>query len=207
MFRFQKILITAGIIALGFIGGWFIGVNSNLFNKKEIEKSSVVVENVEKVLKLVALEANLSELYKYQDYYSYDISFLRKKAILRVNAKVSVGYDLNKIDIRVDSLKRKVIMNSLPIAEILAIDHNLDYYDIEQGIFNRFETADYNHINSKAKEYILNVALSKNILKEANDQKAEVITLIKNMVRGMGYELEIRSDNEQLPQPAKNYKG
>ena len=207
MFRFQKFLIIAGIIALGFVGGWFIGVNSSLFKKTEAEKSSVVVEKVEKVLKLVAVEANLSELYKYQDYYSYDISFLRKKAILRVNAKVSVGYDLKKIDIRVDSLKRKVVMNDLPKAEILAIDHNLDYYDIEQGIFNRFESADYNHINANAKEYIRKVALSKDIVKEADEQKTEVITLIKNMVKGMGYELEIRPATSQLSQPSNNQKG
>lgn len=207
MFRIQKILIVAGIVALGFVVGWWIGVNSNLFRKTQAEKSSVVVEKVEKVLKLVAVEANLSELYKYQDYYSYDISFLRKKAILRVNAKVSVGYDLKKVDITVDSLRGKVVMNELPKAEILSIDHNLDYYDIEQGLFNSFESADYNHINANAKEYIRKVAMNKDILKQADDQKEEVMTLIRNMVKGMGYEFELRKDiNTTLP-PVNQSKG
>ncbi|HMP31652.1 MAG TPA: DUF4230 domain-containing protein, partial [Saprospiraceae bacterium] len=188
-------------VALGFIGGWLIGKKSTWFTKNTTSSASLVVESVEKVLKLVAIEANLSELYKYQDYYSYDISFLRKKAILRVNAKVSVGFDLKKIKITVDSINKKVTINELPNAEILSIDHNLDYFDIEQGIFNRFESADYNHINTNAKEYIRKVALNKNIVDQANAQKNEVMTILLNMVKGMGYELEIKSS--QISNPVK----
>ncbi len=201
MSRIYKLFIIIGIVALGFIGGWLIGKKSTWFTKNTTSSASLVVESVEKVLKLVAIEANLSELYKYQDYYSYDISFLRKKAILRVNAKVSVGFDLKKIKITVDSINKKVTINELPNAEILSIDHNLDYFDIEQGIFNRFESADYNHINTNAKEYIRKVALNKNIVDQANAQKNEVMTILLNMVKGMGYELEIKSS--QISNPVK----
>jgi hypothetical protein len=191
MIRIYKILAVLGIVALGFFVGWFYGKKSSFFTKTDEVKSSVVVENIEKVFKLVAVEANLSELYQYKDYYTYDFSFLRKKAILRVNAKVSVGYDLKKLNIQVDSTKKVVTINELPPAEILSIDHNLDYYDIEQGLFNSFESADYNHINANAKEYIRKVALNKNIVAEATTQKEEVLSIIKNMVRGMGYEFVI----------------
>jgi hypothetical protein len=184
-----------GIIALGFVGGWIIGKNTNFFSSSTSANSTVVVESIEKVLKLVAVEANLSELYKYQDYYTFDISPLRKKAILRVNAKVSVGYDLKKLDLTVDSLRKIITINELPKAEILSIDHNLDYYDLEQGMFNRFESADYNHINANAKEYIKKIALNKNIVQEANAQKEEVMSILQNMVKGMGYELVIKPLN------------
>ena len=122
--------------------------------------------------------------------------------MLRVNAKVAAGYDFDKITITVDSTMGKVVIANMPKAEILAIDHTLDYYDIEQGLFNSFTSDDYNHINNNAKEYIKNVALQSGVIEKANEQKKEMIDMWRTILDGMGYKLEILEQN-QLPEFTK----
>lgn len=185
------ILAVVGLMALSIIIGWVWGKRSQFFENQQHVSASVVVEKMEKVLKLVTVEATLSEIYNYKDFYSYDISPLRKKAMVRITAKVAAGYDFDKIQITVDSTAGKVIIANMPKAELLSVDHNLDYYDIEQGFFNSFTPEDYNHINANAKDYIKKIALESNILDKATEQKKEMIDLWKTVLTGMGYKLEI----------------
>lgn len=185
------ILAIIGVMALSLILGWLWGKSSQLFENQQHVSASVVIEKMEKVLKLVTVEATLSEIYNYKDFYSYDISPLRKKAMVRINAKVAAGYDFDKIKITVDSSAGKVIIANMPKAELLSVDHTLDYYDIEQGLFNSFTPEDYNHINANAKEYIKKIALESNILEKATEQKKEMIDLWKTVLAGMGYKLEL----------------
>ena len=74
------ILAVVGLMALSIIIGWVWGKRSQFFENQQHVSASVVVEKMEKVLKLVTVEATLSEIYNYKDFYSYDISPLRKKA-------------------------------------------------------------------------------------------------------------------------------
>jgi hypothetical protein len=196
----NRIFIWLGIVTFGFILGWVVAKNTSFFSKNQKIASSVVVENMEKVLKLVSIEANVSELYKYQDYYTYDISFLRKKALLRVNAKVLAGFDLKKVNYKIDTIKRQVVISDLPSAELLSIDHTLDYYDIDQGLFNSFTNQDYNHINANAKEFIRKTTLQKGILKEAETRKTEMLSTLKLVLQGIGYDLVLPDGQKNLLQ-------
>ncbi|MFM2392685.1 MAG: hypothetical protein RLZZ546_667 [Bacteroidota bacterium] len=184
-----------GIILIALLLGLYLG--RSFFSTKNYaeEKSSVVVEKIEKVFKLITVETNVSELYQYKDYYNYDWSFLRKKAILRVNAKISVGYDIKKLNIRVDQKTKKIYISKLPKVEVLSVDHNLDYYDVEEGVFNSFSPEDYNHINKNAKEYITKIASNKEVLQKAEEQEQNLMSMLTTMSRGMGYELTIEEEN------------
>lgn len=195
--RIYLVFAIIGVIAISLLLGWILGKKSQLFNKNETVSASVVVEKMEKVMKLATIEATLSEIYKYEDYYSFDISFFRKKALLRVSAKVLAGYDMGKLKFTLDTINRKVIIEGIPDAEILSIDHTLDYYDIDEGFFNSFDPKTYNHINTNAKEYIRKVALNSDILKEARDKKDEMIEMWAAVLTGIGYEVEVKT----LPSP------
>lgn len=191
-----------GLIAIGLVVGWVFGKKSQLFEPKVKESTSVVIEKMQKVLKLVTVEATISEIYNYKDFYSYDVFPLRKKAMLRVNAKVSAGYDFDKISITVDSMRGSVIIANMPKAEILSVDHTLDYYDIEQGLFNSFTSDDYNHINNNAKDYIRKVAMESSVLETAAEQKKDMIDMWRTILEGMGYKLEIL-EQQTLPEFSK----
>ena len=133
-----KYIIIAIIFVAAVLGAWWIGLKTNMFQKHQEESATVMLNKIEKVVKLVAVEGNISEIYDYKDYYSFDIAPFRKKALVRVNAKVSAGYNFEKMEVIIDEEARIITIINFPDAEILSIDHDLDYYDISQGTFNRF---------------------------------------------------------------------
>lgn len=163
------------------------------------ENTSIVVERIEKVAKFIAVEAYISEIYSYKDYHGYDWSWLRKKALLRVNAKVSFGYDLKKLNIAVDSGSKTIRIGPLPQVEILSIDHTIDYFDLEEGVFNSFTSDDYNKINANAKEYIRKVAVQSDKLKEAAARENTMIEMMQTLAAGMGYQLIVVDQKTQHP--------
>jgi Mg2+/Co2+ transporter CorC len=110
-----------------------------LGRKRElIEKQSVVLlEKVRNVCKLVMVEGEFSEIYNHQNNKDYLFGLLqsKKKALLQVNAKVHIGYDLKKIEIIPDNKNKTIILKKFPQPEILAFENNYKIYDIDQGIF------------------------------------------------------------------------
>jgi hypothetical protein len=193
----RKYLILIGIVLIIAAMAFFLGMKQNFLTKKESYKASVVIEQVKKVAKMVSVEAEVSELYAHKDFLTWDISPLRKKALVRVNAKVLAGFDFDKMVITIDSINKKVLITHIPPSEILAIDHTLDYYDITQGTFNSFDAEDYNTINKRAKTIIEEKAMSSNILAKSDAHKEEMIEMLRLLLQAMGYELEIK----RLPSP------
>ena len=153
--------------------------------------SEVIMERLEKVNKLVTLDAYYSEVYDYKDYYYYDFSPFRKKALIRIKAKVSVGYNFETINMKADEGNKTVSIYDFPPPEILSIDHDLDYYDLTQGTFNSFSEEDYNKMNKNAKDFIREKANDKDIFKEADAQKDELLEMFDWMLKAAGWKLVV----------------
>ena len=156
------------------------------------EQSHILMEKIKTVAKLVTVEGYFSEVYDYEDYWSYDISPFRKKALIRVKAKVSVGYDLTKMSIEAIPEKKLLIISDLPDPTIISIDHDLDYYDITEGTFNTFSEKDYTMLNRNAKEKIRQAAVSSDLFLAAEAQSNNMLDLVKFMVEGAGWELKFK---------------
>ena len=161
--------------------------------KKEntTEKATVLLEKIEEVSKLVSVEGQFSEVYDFKEYKSYDISMFRKKALVRVKAKVSAGYDLSKMAVHSDEATQTIRISNIPKIEILSIDHNLDYYDISEGTFNKFSEEDLNKINVRAKEFIESTAQESRLMEDARLQGNQVFELIRILVENSGWNLII----------------
>lgn len=181
------LIITAGI-------GWYVGFKSTLGKKNQSEEISLVMEKIKKVNKWTTVEAYYSEIYNYKDYYYYDFSPLRKKALIRVKAKVSAGFDFESIAFETSEADKSIIILDFPKPEILSIDHDLDYYDISEGTFNSFSVEEYNQINNNAKEYILQKALESKLLQEAEANKAEWVEMLRFTVNSTGWKLIIKDE-------------
>jgi Protein of unknown function (DUF4230) len=196
-FTFRQ-LIFLTIIVLGLVGGVWFYMQNKLFEVNKAESSTLVLEKVKTVTKLISAEGQFSELYNYKESYDYDFfNLFSKKIILRVTAKVSVGYDFEKINITIDSLTKTMTLNELPLPEILSIDHDLDYYDISEGSFNKFTAQEYNMINKKAKELIANKAKNTPLIAAAELQKNEYIKMMEMALKSGGWTLVIK--NKQPP--------
>lgn len=193
----KSILIGLILLISGIAGGWYLA-NMNKFSQKNIEeKQTILLEQIKKVTKLSTVEGKLTEIYSYTDYKNYDWSFLRKQALIRVTATVAVGYDFEKLAFEIDHKKKSITITNIPRAEILSIDHELDYYDIKEGVFNSFSTDDYNRINKNAKEYIRSVAQNSALMKTAEQNKDELLGMLGLIAQGMGYELNIVNTESQ----------
>ncbi|MCB9033351.1 MAG: DUF4230 domain-containing protein [Chitinophagales bacterium] len=153
--------------------------------------STIVVEKIEKVLKMVTIEGNFSELLTYSDYDYIDFPGFRKKAIIKVDAKVMVGYDLNNIKITTDEATKTITISNLPKAQILSVDHNLSYYDMDNGLFNSFDEKDLSALNAKAKALIVEKAKSSDLLQQADEQRRELFSLIYYLAKDTGYKVVV----------------
>ena len=163
------------------------------------EQSQVLMEKIKTVAKLVTVEGYFSEIYDYEDYWNYDISPFRKKALIRVKAKVSVGYDLTKMSIEAKPEQKILIISNLPDPSIISIDHDLDYYDISEGTFNTFSEDDYTMMNKNAKEKIRESAVSSDLFLAAEKQSNDMLDLIKLMVEGAGWQLQFKPRGGLFP--------
>jgi len=162
------------------------------------QSSTVLLERIKTVAKLIAVEGYFSEIYDYQDYYGYDLSVLRKKALIKVNAKVSVGYDLEKMDITVKANNKTIVVISIHGPEILSIEHDLEYYDVQEGLFNSFSIDDYNKLNANAKEFIRCKALESDLFSHARKQRKDIFEMMRFMAQSAGWTLVVKQTKQPV---------
>jgi hypothetical protein len=180
------LIVTILSLAVGFfIAKWWFEKSST---KSEVQ-AQVLLERIKTVAKLVAVEGYFSEMYDYKDYKFYDLSFLRKKVLLRVRAKVSVGFDMQKMTIQARADRKTLYLSDLPAPEIISIEDTLDYYDISEGSFNSFKSEDYNKIIAEAKKFIREKAKESELANIADVQGQKILEFIKNMAEGMGWKV------------------
>jgi hypothetical protein len=194
---FANIILFLAIIAafgIGFwVNRWFNGSKT-----KSSENAAVLLERIKNVCKLITVEGYFSEVYDYTDYWGYDLPGFRKKALIRVKARVSAGFDMSKVKIDTDSVQKIVRISNVPEPTILAIDHDLDYYDISQSSFNRFKAEDYTRLNKKAKDSIADKANESELLQSAKLQGNKMLEVVRTMGESMGWRVEIEGRRHPL---------
>ena len=123
-----------------------------------------------------------------------------KEAIIEVRGRVLVGYDMEQLSIRVDSAKQTVTLHNLPQPELLAIDHELHYRNLEESFFNSFSPADYTQLNRNAKEALRKKAYESGLLEKARAEGNTMLESVRFMVENMGWQLEYELP-DSLPTP------
>jgi len=196
----KNIIIILLVVLIAGFAGWKLSHFAARPTLTEVT-STTVINQIKKVAKLVTVEGNISEIYTHKD----KVPFMgwgpysEKKAMIRVEAKVLAGYDLEKMSYEVDEKTKTITITSLPQPEIMSIDDDLSYYDISEGYWNSFSEEDYNKINRKIKEYIRNVAKEGEIMDAAEKQGIELLISMQDLVELSGWKLV-------LPQKIKGTK-
>lgn len=176
------------LIELLFIGLLGTGAGygiATLFGKlgtsrqKEIRtESTVLLERIEKVFKVVLAEGHFSEIHDYTDRKDLFMGLKAgsKKALIVTKAKVMVGYDFQKVRVRWEEGSRRMVVDDMPEPEILSIDSDYTIYDIDQGLFNRFNKDEYTKLLSDAKQVIHNKAVASELPQVARRQVQILLT-------------------------------
>lgn len=190
----KKLITTLFILAAFAIGVFLARAYYKPAPEQQVKEATVLLEKIETVAKLVTVEGHFSELYSYKDYWQYDWPIFRKKAILRVQAKVSVGYDLSNMQIDANQTDRVMVISNIPERpEILSIDHDVDYFDLKQGTFNSFTETDYNELMEDAKRFIEQKAQESELIDSAEAQGIEILDLIRFLVENAGWEVRFET--------------
>lgn len=187
----RNILFSILALFAALVAGYYFGFKADIFKEHDEAHVSTIMTQIDKVMKLVTVEGQVAEIYDYKNYKTYDLSPFRKKILIRVNAKVLVGYDLDKANITLDEKSKTIHIKNFPNAEILSVDHDLDYYDIQEGTFNKFSEEDLNKLNKEAKEYASQKALTSELYDEAEEQKNNSLKLLEEMLRISGWRLNV----------------
>lgn len=134
------------------------------------ENSALIQQQINNVGKLIVTEGHFSEVFNYKsskDIFG-DLLSVEKKALVVVNAEVTIAYDLSKIEFEIDEVNKTLTILSIPEEEI-KFNPDLEYYDVQADYFNPFEAKDYNDIKNTVK-----ATLSRKI--EASDLKSNAKT-------------------------------
>ena len=177
------ILIALGALFLAFT----FGQKFKWPEKQRSEDSVVLLEEIRKVCKLVTAEGQFAEIYEYKETLPFAKPFFDKKALIRVRAKVSVGYDLADLRIFPDEASKTLTVENLPEAEIISVEHDLDYYDLTEGFFNRFSEGDYNRMNANAKEFLVAQVRKSSLMQAADEKRDELLDVIRYMAQQSGW--------------------
>jgi hypothetical protein len=125
----------------------------NKSNQELDYQSSLIETQLKNVSKLVVSEGNYSQVMTFKDQQKYmmDMISFEKKAMMVVNAKVTVAFDLKKMVYKIDKENKTIEIVSIPQEEI-NISPDIKFYDVEQSVFNPFTGEDYNKISAKVKQ-------------------------------------------------------
>lgn len=201
--KFKNVLIAVlvFIIAILSIELFITGVFKK--NNHENTDSTIVVQRIKKVLKLVTVEGNFSEIMAYKDFDYVDFPGFRKDAIIKANAKVSIGYNLDSLKITTNEKDKTIIISHMPRPSIISIDSDIKFQNISEGLFNHFNEEELTRLNSMSKEKIRHEALSPEIIRQAEEQKNDLFELIYYLAKANGYKVIIEGQ-ELLPVITKN---
>ena len=173
--------------------------------KHQQEEIQVMLNGIKSMSKLVVSQGSFSEVYNYSDSkkYFYDYLSFDKKAIVSVNAKVEVGYDLSKLDIQIDSIGKKIIINKIPKEEVV-ISPNIKYFDLQQSQFNTFSKSELNKINQKSIEKIKETIEITQLKSEAKTRLLEELSKIYQLSSVFNWEVVDNTNSGFLKPLFKN---
>jgi hypothetical protein len=198
----MEILIFIVAIAIGGIAAWQIfnwmyGKKLRDDSQQIRQESTLLLERIEKVFKVVMAEGYFTEIYDHNSKKEF-LGFFKvnKKALVIAKAKVSVGFDFAKLKVKRDENSRKLIIEEFPQAEVLSVDTDYKFYDIEQGWLNKFNHEDYTNILTEAKKVMQDKAIESDLPKVANRQ---IGLMMNQLAASMNWEVEFK----QLPAQSK----
>lgn len=156
-----------------------------------IEYNSALIEKqLRNVSKLVVTEGHYSQVMTYKDQKKYlmDMVSFEKKALMVVNAEITVSYDLSKIKYDINETTKTISIANIPEAE-MKINPEIHFYSIDESTFNPFDTADYNKINKKVKAEIAKKMEKSKLKTNAENRLISELSKILILTNTMGWTL------------------
>jgi len=151
----KKVLITIIIVLAGIL--IFRTCSEDKKEKTILKESSMLIQQqISNVSKLIVTEGHFAEVYNYKDSQELfgPLITADKKALVVVNAEVTVAYDLSKVEFEVDEEAKTLYIKSIPDPDI-KINPDFEYYDVSADFLNQFDASDYNKIKNNVQASLM----------------------------------------------------
>lgn len=203
----KRILIGVGVVVIGLL--WFKYCDFKKEKEAEFDyNTNLIQQQILNVGKLVVTEGHFSEVitFKNSNKYFLDMISFEKKAIVIVNAKVTVAYDLHQMKYDIDEKNKTITILSIPKEEV-SIYPDIQYYDVEQSKLNEFTGADYNKINKTVKANMAKKVEKSTLKTNAKNRLVSEISKMLILTNSLGWKLqyngEVIENESQLKQDLK----
>ena len=187
--KFPYVLGLLATLILGiFVAKWWYA------DRRETrQEATVLLEQVKAVSKLVTTEGYFSEILSETDtklFYGFPST---KKVLIKVKAKVSAGFDLSNMKIDADATTKTLRLSNIPPPNIISIEPEISFYDINNGVFNQFSPEDYSRLNKKAIEVIREQALKSAFMQTVTEQGGKNFEALRLLTTSLGWRLEFEN--------------
>ena len=154
------------------------------------ENSALIQEQIRNVGKLVVTEGHFSQVYNFSN--SKDVLgpmfTAGKKALVVVNAEVTVAYDLSEIKYEIDEESKTLYIKSIPEEEI-KINPDFEYYDVTSDFFNPFDEDDYNKIKKSVNKSLQKKVEASSLKTNAKNRLISELSKFYILTSSMGWTL------------------
>ena len=155
------------------------------------ENSMLIQQQIQNVSKLIVTEGHFAQVYNYRDSKLVFGSLFTasKKALVVVNADVSVVYDLEKIVFKVDEEHKILHILNIPEPEI-KINPDFEYYDVSADYFSQFGADDYNKIKKNVTASLQKKIAASSLRKNAQNRLMSELSKFYILTNSLGWTLQ-----------------
>lgn len=163
--------------------------------------TNLIQQQINNVGKLIVTEGHFSEVLTYRDTKGYILNMLtsEKKALIIVNAEVTVAYDLRQVTYDIDKENKVITIKDIPKEEI-KIHPDIKFYSIEHGTLNPFTGDDYNKINKTVRENLKKKIAASTLKTNAQNRLISELSKILILTNSLGWTLEYQGETIQNEQ-------
>lgn len=182
-----------------------------IFNDKDKtilqENSALIQEQIRNVSKLVVTEGHFSQVFTYKNSKAIfaNLVNVEKKALVVVNADVTVSYDLSQIQYELDEDTKTLKILSIPKEEI-NISPDFEYYDVTADFLNPFEAEDYNKIKDKVKGQLMKKIEASNLKSNAQNRLISELSKFYILTSSLGWTLQYEGTSIRSSDDLQNIK-
>lgn len=161
-------------------------------DREHLEASTALIQKeLKNVGKLIVTEGSYSQVFSFSASRDliYGLSFAKKSALVVVNAKATIAYDLSKVEMVIDEASKTVTITKIPEPE-LSINPNIEYYDVKQNYLNQFSASDYNKITQQIEKSLRKKIEESELQTNAENRLISELSKIYILTHTMGWTLK-----------------
>ena len=168
---------------------------NSLTKKKEDQVQNdyyIITNQIRKMNKMVVMEQDFSSMQKTKitsELLGGMLPNMEKELITFTKTNAQVSYDLNKMQIDVDSTNKKLIIKELPTAEIRIIP-SVEIQSMDDSFLDRFDQKDLQKITKSAKDNAYKTVNQERLRSEGRKQLLENLDHIFVLAKALNYKIE-----------------